>query len=189
MFLILQTGFAQVGIGTTNPDPNVMLDVNGKVKVTDGNQGENKVLVSDATGTATWSNETDGVKTRVIRQLNFGANSEVVLWTHPAGIEVRFDAETETVTVENISGDDTHYWDVAIYGGATGRNSIEATNYKTNYFRDDGTHDLLYFDLGGYNIGWFNIIAVDQNNELDGFNMSIIYYDDNINGMVQFWDN
>lgn len=41
-----------VGIGTTTPD--VTLEVNGQVKINDGTQGANKVLTSDAVGTASW---------------------------------------------------------------------------------------------------------------------------------------
>lgn len=45
-----QTG--NVGIGTTTP--TAKLHVNGSVKITDGTQGEGKVLTSDAAGKATW---------------------------------------------------------------------------------------------------------------------------------------
>ncbi len=41
-----------VGIGTTAP--GAKLEVNGQVKITDGNQGANKVLTSDANGLASW---------------------------------------------------------------------------------------------------------------------------------------
>ena len=41
-----------VGIGTTNP--TTKLDIAGSVKITDGTQGNNKVLTSDANGLATW---------------------------------------------------------------------------------------------------------------------------------------
>jgi hypothetical protein len=41
-----------VGIGTTTP--SAKLEVNGTVKITDGTQGANKVLTSDANGMASW---------------------------------------------------------------------------------------------------------------------------------------
>ncbi|MCD4747140.1 MAG: pyridoxamine 5'-phosphate oxidase family protein [Bacteroidales bacterium] len=41
-----------VGIGTTNP--NEKLEVNGSIRMTDGNQGDGKVMVSDANGTGSW---------------------------------------------------------------------------------------------------------------------------------------
>ncbi|MFI5170875.1 MAG: tail fiber domain-containing protein [Chitinophagales bacterium] len=43
-----------VGIGTTAP--SAKLEVNGAVKITDGNQGTGKVLTSDAFGFASWQN-------------------------------------------------------------------------------------------------------------------------------------
>ncbi len=45
--------FAQnVGVGTTTPQAK--LDVSGTLRVNDGTQGLNKILVSDATGIASW---------------------------------------------------------------------------------------------------------------------------------------
>jgi len=43
-----------VGIGMTNP--GVKLEVNGQVKFTGGNPGYGKILISDATGLASWHN-------------------------------------------------------------------------------------------------------------------------------------
>ncbi|MEZ5082295.1 MAG: hypothetical protein R2750_02405, partial [Bacteroidales bacterium] len=42
-----------VGIGTTIP--NEKLEVNGSIRMTDGSQGDGKVMVSDADGTGTWA--------------------------------------------------------------------------------------------------------------------------------------
>ncbi len=42
-----------VGIGTTSPAAK--LDVIGSVKITDGTEGANKILTSDANGLATWT--------------------------------------------------------------------------------------------------------------------------------------
>ncbi len=44
----------RVGIGTTSP--TAQLEVAGQVKITGGTPGVNKVLVSDATGLASWQN-------------------------------------------------------------------------------------------------------------------------------------
>lgn len=41
-----------VGIGTVAPAAK--LDINGKIKITDGTQGDGKVLTSDANGVASW---------------------------------------------------------------------------------------------------------------------------------------
>ncbi len=181
------TSSGNVGIMVTDPDET--LEVNGSIKMTDGNEGVNKIMVSDANGKASWSNETDGVKTRVIRQINGGTSTEVVLWSHPEGIEVRFDANSETVTVENKTGDTVDDWNVVIYGGAIGYNSIKATNYKNRNIVDGAANDNISFDLGSETGGWFNIIAADQTDEKDGFIIHIVYYSDDLNGTVQYWDN
>lgn len=182
----LTTTSDNVGIGTNTP--NEKLEVNGNIRMTDGNQADGYIMVSDANGTATWQDITGGVKTSLIRSIN-GGNVNTVIYTHPENIEVSFNPNLEEVTVENKSGDNTHYWDVTIIGGATGINSIQATNYKADYIRDDGTNDILSFDLGTYNMGWFDIICSDQDNEQDGFIIHVVYYGDDINGTVQYWDN
>ena len=69
--------------------------------MTDGNQAEGNILVSDGDGSATWDNITDTIKFRIIRKINQGTTTEYVLWSHPKGIEVRFDTANEIVTVEN----------------------------------------------------------------------------------------
>lgn len=181
--------WSQVGIGTTNPQEE--LEVNGSIRMTDGYQGTNKTLVSDANGTASWQNVNDGVKTRIINLTNQGTG-ETIIWNHPENIEVRFiitGANNDTVTVENKSTDATHYWNVVITGGALSRNQVENVKYKANYIRDDGSNDALTFDLGTNKTGWFKVICTDQNNEKDGFILNIMFYDDNLNGMVQYWDN
>ena len=189
-WLFIQVSWAQVGIGTTTPDATVKLDVRGPVKIMDGTEGDEKILVSDSTGKASWENVNDGVKTRVIHMINQGTG-EVTIWSHPENIEVRFkirNPNNDMVTVENKSTDATHYWNVVIMGGATGRETLENVNYKADYIRDDGTDDSLEFDLGTNKTGWFRIICTDEKNEKDGFTMDIMFYDDDINGIVQYWD-
>lgn len=56
--MVLKAGTGNVGIGITNP--SAKLHVNGSVKLTDGTQGVNKVLTSDAAGNATWKNTAYG---------------------------------------------------------------------------------------------------------------------------------
>jgi hypothetical protein len=52
--LFIQFSWSQVGIGVLNPTE--ALEVNGSIKMVDTNQGDGKVLVSDANGTASWKN-------------------------------------------------------------------------------------------------------------------------------------
>ena len=59
--LILNKDSGNIGIGTENPTQK--LHVNGSIRMTDGNQGNGKVMVSSADGTASWtdaSNIDDG---------------------------------------------------------------------------------------------------------------------------------
>ena len=59
--IILNKGSGNVGIGTDNPTQK--LHVNGSIRMTDGNQGDGKIMVSSADGTASWtdaSNIDDG---------------------------------------------------------------------------------------------------------------------------------
>ncbi len=56
--IIIEPGTdGNVGIGTDNP--TATLDVQGSLKVTDGSQGENKILVSDSDGKSSWKKITD----------------------------------------------------------------------------------------------------------------------------------
>jgi hypothetical protein len=56
---------SKVGIGTNDPTEKLQVNgnikiVGGSLKITDGNQGAGKVLMSDANGTATWQNLSTG---------------------------------------------------------------------------------------------------------------------------------
>ncbi len=52
--MVLKRGSGNLGIGQANP--TAKLDVNGTIKITDGTQGDGKVLTSDAGGNGTWQN-------------------------------------------------------------------------------------------------------------------------------------
>lgn len=52
--LNMNTTNGNVGVGTLTPTQK--LEVNGKIKITDGTQAAGRILVSDATGTGTWTN-------------------------------------------------------------------------------------------------------------------------------------
>lgn len=191
--MTLNFGLSQVGIGTTSP--NEMLEVNGSIRMTDGNQAEGKVMVSDLNGTGSWQalNDISEVKSAVIRSVNGGNTTEVVLWTHPKGIEVRFLPGEYKVRVENKSGDSSHYWDVVIHGGGQSNATSENAQYMFKYLIDDGnsSNELISYDIDPNDLidrGWFEVIASDQNNTLSGFTLKVIYYFDDINGMVQYWD-
>ncbi|RLD52403.1 MAG: hypothetical protein DRI94_03275 [Bacteroidetes bacterium] len=181
----LTTTADNVGIGTNTP--NEKLEVNGHIRMTDGNQAAGYTMVSDANGSASWDNVDDGVKTRVIRQINGGASTRVTLWSHPEGVDVEFDPSTERVYVTNNTGDATHYWDIVIEGDAESISGSVGSDQYIKHYRKDG--EALYLDLGAVDSGWFRIIASDQNNQKDGFIINVVYYGDDLNGTVQYWDN
>lgn len=69
---ILDAG--NVGIGTVSP--TAKLEVNGTMKITDGTQGDKKVLTSDAAGNATWKSQAYGNTERFQYQVDWnGANA------------------------------------------------------------------------------------------------------------------
>ena len=171
-----------MGIGTTNPQET--LHVEGTIRVVDGNEQKDAILVSDVNGTGTWTNVNDGVRTRIIRSIG---TIDPTLWTHPAGIIVSFDTGTETVTVTNATGDLIHFWDIVIEGDSSSTSGSTGTDKYIKNYRVQG--QSLSIDLGNINSGWFRITATDQNNQLDGFIINIIYYGQDFNGMVQYWDN
>ncbi len=63
--------YAQVGIGTTNPQEK--LEVNGKIRMTDGNENTGKVMTSDANGSATWQDGTGNFSMISTKIVNGGA--------------------------------------------------------------------------------------------------------------------
>lgn len=66
---IIVTIDGQVGIGTITPDSNSKLDINGKIKISDGTQSDTYKLISDATGKAHW----DEVKNNMTLVTTLGA--------------------------------------------------------------------------------------------------------------------
>ena len=70
-----------VGIGTTTP--SAKLEVVGNVKIVDGTQGVNKVLTSDATGTASWTSIGSQFGYKKCKQIVASGNGS---FTVPAGV-------------------------------------------------------------------------------------------------------
>lgn len=54
LLFIFIGGNAQQNVGIGTAYPSAKLHVNGKIKVTDGSQGADKVLTGDVNGLATW---------------------------------------------------------------------------------------------------------------------------------------
>lgn len=70
-FVIDNTG--NVGIGTTSPINK--LHVNGSIAITDGSQGNEKILTSDATGKASWKEPNRTVYIKDVKANNTGGGS------------------------------------------------------------------------------------------------------------------
>ena len=73
--MTFEFGTANVGIGTS--DPSAKLDVVGTFQLEDGSQANGKVLVSDASGNASWKN---GTKYTNSPDLNTGSYSVTSTW-------------------------------------------------------------------------------------------------------------
>lgn len=82
-----------VGIGT--PQPTAKLEVNGQVKITGGAPGAGKVLISDATGLASWGEDNP--------KKAFSAYSTYGLLDISAGVETQ-------VLFDNINFNDGNYY-------------------------------------------------------------------------------
>jgi len=144
-------------------------------------------------GTGRWvsvinSDDTDNVKTKIIRQIGGGENTEVTIFSNITGITVKFDPSSETVTVSNTTGDSTHYWDIVIEGDSrtASGSSTGSDRYVKNFIVNN---ESVIYDLGNIDSGWFNIVAANQNFSKKGFILHVIYYSDDLNGLVQYWDN
>lgn len=61
--VVIKRNTGNVGIGTNNPQAK--LEIVGNIKITDGTQGEGKILISDANGVATWGDSIDSIVKRV----------------------------------------------------------------------------------------------------------------------------
>jgi hypothetical protein len=80
-----------IGVGTTNP--TAKLEVNGNIKITDGTQGANKVLTSDASGAASWGSLPDGANAWIV-------NGAEIYNNNIGNVGINFITPTEKLQVE-----------------------------------------------------------------------------------------
>jgi trimeric autotransporter adhesin len=122
---------ANVGIGTSTP--SAKLDVIGTVKITDGSQGANKVLTSDASGLASWQAPSSG--------WSLLGNAGTVAGTNFIGTtdDVAFDIRTNNVIRARI----------------TTKGAIEPLNTGESVFIGEGA-GAAYDATGVWNVfvGW-----------------------------------
>jgi hypothetical protein len=127
LFTMLRNG--QIGIGTKTPVAK--LDVIGSLRIADGTQAANKVLVSNATGLASWQPKTFG----------FAATG-----TFPAISNVQSipNAVNTQVTVINLEEYDTN----GMYNAATGVVTIA----ETGVYHVDISINYTQASIGNYNL-------------------------------------
>jgi subtilisin-like proprotein convertase family protein len=84
-------GSSNIGIGTTNP--LAKLDINGQIKITGGTPGVGKLLESDATGLATWSDKSasflpTGASGNMLRHTGVGWTANSLLYNNGINIGI-----------------------------------------------------------------------------------------------------
>jgi hypothetical protein len=136
LFLQQSTGF--VGVGTNSPATK--LHVNGKITMTDGTQGDGKILVSNTNGNASWGKATDFVAINATSCQNIGGVSAapVMFGTILASftklsansvIEVTYQTD---LNVEDLVGSNSVRYELRVSGISGIANSGRA-----NYFLDN----------------------------------------------------
>ena len=68
--IVLGNSSSRVGIGTSSPSSGTKLHVVGSIKIEDGTEGLNKVLVSDADGKASWQNQIGNIYSEMYTTTN-----------------------------------------------------------------------------------------------------------------------
>ncbi|MBA2248837.1 MAG: hypothetical protein H0W12_01440 [Chitinophagaceae bacterium] len=83
------------GIGTSNP--SAKLEVNGNLKITDGTQGANKVLTSDASGNTAWQNASFSAPDRFLQTFSISGGARNYTTNYNNG--TAFSITNEIVTI------------------------------------------------------------------------------------------
>ena len=115
-----------VGIGKS--DPTAKLEVNGTMKITDGTQGDKKVLTSDAAGNATWRNQAYGITERFQYRVDWnGANAFPLTKYNYGTTTITHSSASNKVTITfNKSG--LYHLDFHIESSYTGNFSMTSAN-------------------------------------------------------------
>ncbi|MCI5056447.1 MAG: hypothetical protein MRY83_10090 [Flavobacteriales bacterium] len=166
VFIVTQAG--NLGIGTTSPDEE--LHIEGSIRMVDGNQANGRVLVSDANGTATWTNASSLADSIAIL-VDTDGDTKVQVEESSDEDKIRFDTDgNERMIIDengnvgigtSTTSDKLHVYGTLRLDGATsaygtinynsGTNSLDqrlfagGTNY--NFYIDD--NDGFKFDVGG----------------------------------------
>ena len=95
----LTIDFANDNVGIGTPAPAAKLEVNGQVKITGGGPAAGKVLISDATGLASWGEDNP--------KKGFSAYSQNGLLSVTSGVETQ-------ILFDNINFNDGNYYDAGL---------------------------------------------------------------------------
>ena len=150
-----------VGIGTTAPTQK--LHVAGSVRIQDGTEGLNKILKSDATGNATWSNLAGAGIVGGSGTLNY-----MTKWTpdgNNIGNSLVFDNGTN-IGVSNITP--SYKLDVT-HGGATGIRSQSTASFSVIDIDANNGDAALRYMLNG--VAQWNVRNQPATNNLEWFEM------------------
>jgi hypothetical protein len=133
-----------VGIGTGNAQPTARLQVNGNVRINDGTQGANKVLVSSADGTASWADP-------VYFRIDLGTVSESLLGNFfPVFLQNQFSYSSNN----NIDFANNHY--VVPVGG------FYQLNVRCVYLAEAEIRQAIVYIQKSIGINWETIAYATQ---------------------------
>lgn len=171
------TTTGNIGIGTS-VIPTAQLEVNGNIKLVDGNQGINKVLTSDASGTGVWKSPPGTVAFRGLQSTdqNLSPNTEVRLLAQLEDYDASSNYNISTFTAPETG---FYHFDVKVTIGIP---ITENTRYSRFYLRLKGNGALLE-ETAYHNVG--NSITTIQSLTLNtnvllaaGTSVTIHYYAD-----------
>jgi len=130
-----------VGIGTDNP--TAKFQINGSLRIVDGNQGANKVLTSDANGNATWQTPSTGSNTSAASSTE-ASFAEVYLSSDKTINLARYNTTSFPAAEPGLSSSDMKISGSGIQPTSAGIYRVTYTiTYKKNQYT--GTNTIGFF--------------------------------------------
>lgn len=151
-------------IGINNAYPSQKLDINGKIKITDGTQGFGKILTSDANGVARWENAPISPSTPSYWALN--SNGSITNSNNSGKVGIGTNNPNAP-----LSFPPTLEKKITLYPGATGDVGFAVTGNRLQIYSDHPYTDVAI----GYDdrtIGFQEKFAVKANGNI-GVNRSV----------------
>jgi hypothetical protein len=152
--LMVVSSYGKVGIGTSQPNTNLdLVSTNGSgtaLKITDGTQGANKVLTSDANGNASWQTSSKSIS----GICSGGANGSIL---NGSGF-----------TVTNIS---TGFYRIAFTSPFTTIPNVVTSPYITSNLHIDINE---FISVGSVTVNGFMIYTKNSNGRVNDISFSFI---------------